>query len=56
VPAVENVAVVLSAAALPKVTVPGPLAMLQLTVTVQLGRQGSVTVPDRLALEGRLIV
>jgi len=56
VPAVENVAVVLRAPGFAKVTVPGPLAMFQVPVRAQFGRQGSVTLPERAALEGSVIV
>ena len=43
------------AAALPKVTVPGPLVLLQVVVTVPggLGRPSSVTVPSSVAAAGR---
>ena len=41
----ENVAVVESAAALPNVTVPGPLTLLQVVVTPVPGTPSSVAVP-----------
>lgn len=47
VPGVEKEAVVAGAAALPKVTVPGPFTLLHVTVTAPggFGRPSSVTVP-----------
>jgi len=45
------------AVGVPNVTVPGPLTTLQVAVRVPLGKPSSViTVPDRLASEGRWIV
>jgi hypothetical protein len=52
----ENVAVVLRAAGLAKVTVPGPLTILQFIVRVQASRQKSVAVPERITLKGNVIV
>ena len=56
VPATENEAVVFRAVASPKVTVPGPLNMLQAVVTVCGGRSESLAVPARVAELGRVIV
>ena len=46
------------ALALPKVTVPGPLTFDHVVVTVAggFGSPSSVTVPDRLAVAGRVMV
>src|SRR6185436_15384047 len=57
-PAAEKLAVVLSVAALPKVTVPGPLTLLQVKVSAAggLGSPSSEAVPARLAVFGRVIV
>ena len=49
-PAALKAAVVSTAAALPKVTVPGPLTLLHAVVMLPLGKPSSVTVPLRLAL------
>jgi hypothetical protein len=58
VPATENEAVVLGAEALPKVTVPGPLTIVQVVVTAPggFGKPSSVTVPLRLADAGNVII
>ena len=56
VPEVENAAVVLNKDAFPNVTVPGPLAFVQFTVAVQPGRQDPLTLPDRFADAGSVIV
>jgi hypothetical protein len=54
VPSTEKLAVVSSADALPKVTVPGPETTLHAWVRVDpAGRPSSVTVPFRLAEPGR---
>jgi len=57
VPGSENVAVVSSAAGLPKITVPGPLVLLHVFVTGV--KPSSVTVPSRLVdaepVTGKLI-
>ena len=57
-PAAEKVAVVSTAFGLPKVTVPGPLTLLQVGVVAPggLGRPSSVTVPSRLAEAGSVTV
>src|SRR5438132_1370758 len=49
VPAVENVAVVLSALAFANVTVPGPLNLDQVVRRMPFGKPSSVAVPERLA-------
>ena len=56
VPAVENVAVVLSALAFAKLTVPGPLNFDQVAWRIPLGRPSSVAVPERFAPAGKIIV
>ena len=58
VPATEKVAVVVRFAAFAKVTVPTPATTDQVVVTIAggLGRLSSVTVPDRLAAAGKVIV
>src|SRR5512132_4587350 len=58
VPDAEKLAVVSTALALPKLTVPGPLTLLHVVVTAPggLGRPSSVTVPSRLAALGSVIV
>jgi hypothetical protein len=57
VPDAENVAVVASAFAFPNVTVPGPLNLLQVVVTLlPTGNPSSVAVPDKLAPAGNVIV
>src|SRR5438876_239939 len=56
VPAVENVAVVLSALGFVRVTVPGPLNFDQLVWRIPLGRPSSVAVPERFAPAGKIIV
>ena len=58
VPDVSKEAVVDRVEALPNVTVPGPLTLLQLVVTAPggLGRLSSLAVPARLALAGSVIV
>ncbi len=58
VPAAEKLAVVSTAAALPNVTVPGPLTCVQAVVTVAggVGNPSSVTVPSSVATAGRVIV
>jgi hypothetical protein len=57
-PATVNVAVVVSAAGVPNVTVPGPLTLVQAFVTDAggLGNPSSVTVPTKLAVAGSVIV
>jgi hypothetical protein len=57
VPAIENDAVVLRAAAFPNVTVPGPLTLLQDLVSVlPVGRPSSVAEPARVAVAGNVMV
>jgi len=56
VPAAENVAVVVNAVGLPKVTVPGPLTPLHCAVRVPFGKPSSVAVPVRFAQAGNVIV
>ena len=56
VPEVENVAVVVSALAFAKLTVPGPLNFDQVVCSVPLGKPSSVAVPDRLAPAGNVMV
>ena len=56
VPAVENVAVVLSALRFAKVTVPGPLNLLHVVWSVPFGKPSSVTAPERLAPAGSVMV
>ena len=58
VPAAEKLAVVSTAAALPNVTVPGPLTSVQVVVTVAggFGKPSSVTVPSSVAAAGKVIV
>ena len=57
-PACEKLALVTSELALVKFTVPGPLTLLQVVVTVAggLGRPSSVTVPLNAAVAGSVIV
>ncbi len=57
-PSAEKLAVVSTALASPKVTVPGPLTWLQVVVTAPggSGSPSSVTVPSRAALSGKVIV
>ena len=57
-PAIEKVAVVVRALALPKVTVPGPLTIDQVVVTVPggVGRPSSEADPARAAVAGKVIV
>src|SRR5262245_50679497 len=58
VPAIENEAVVVSALAVPKLTVPGPLPLLQATVNIPggLGSPSSLTVPESAADAGSVMV
>src|SRR5439155_21196995 len=57
IPAVENIAVVVSALGFPNVTGPDPLTWLQVTVSVlPSGRPSSVTVPEKFAAAGKVIV
>ena len=57
VPAAEKLAVVLSALTFPKITVPGPLNIDHITVSLlPAGRPPSVAVPVRLAEAGSVIV
>ena len=58
VPLVEKLAVVARWDAFAKVTVPGPLTLLQVVVTTPggFGSPSSVTVPERDADEGNVIV
>src|SRR5437867_2795946 len=56
VPEVENVAVVFSALAFPNVTVPHPLNVDQVVVSVPFGRPSSLAVPDKFALAGSVFV
>src|SRR5206468_12804284 len=57
IPAVENIAVVVSALGFPNVTGPDPLTWLQVTVSVlPSGRPSSVAVPERFAAAGRVII
>src|SRR5687768_2363437 len=52
-PAAEKLAAVSTAAALPNVTVPGPVILLQAVVIAEpVGRPSSVTVPLRAAVLG----
>ena len=57
-PSVEKLAVVFSAAVFPKVTVPGPVTLDQVVVTVfgGSGSPSSLTEPDRFARSGSVIV
>ena len=56
-PSAEKVAVVASRLALPNVTVPGPLTVLQFVVSVALGSPSSVAVPvSETSLSGGAIV
>ena len=50
------VAVVLSALAFTKLTVPGPLNLDQVVVRMPLGKPSSVAVPERLAPAGSVMV
>jgi hypothetical protein len=54
----EKVAVVSTAFALPNVTVPSPLTLVQVVVTLAggFGSRSSVTVPSRLAEAGSVMV
>jgi len=56
-PSIEKVAVVLSALALPNVTVPGPLTFDHVVVRVPggFGNPSSKAVPDRFALAGNVM-
>ena len=58
VPAAEKLAVVLTALAFAKLTVPGPLTFDQTVVTAPggLGNPSSVTLPASVALDGSVIV
>jgi len=56
VPAVEKLAVVVIAAGLLKVTVPGPFATVQLTNGVHPGKQLPLALPARVADDGNEIV
>ena len=56
VPEVEKLAVVLNAFMLPRVTVPGPLDIDHVVVSVPDGRPSSVAVPLRFAEDGNVIV
>src|SRR6267142_519747 len=57
VPAADKLAVVLCAFALPNVTVPGPLTLDQVVVSMlPAGRPSSVAVPFNLAEAGRVMV
>ncbi len=58
VPSVEKLAVVSTALASPKVTVPGPLTWLQVVVTAPggFGSPSSLTVPSSVAEAGKVIV
>jgi hypothetical protein len=56
VPLVENDAVVSIADALPNVTVPGPLTIDHVVVSVPAGNPSSVTVPSRFTTAGKVIV
>jgi hypothetical protein len=58
VPSTEKLADVLSAFALPKETVPGPLTLDHVVVNVAggFGNPSSVAVPLRLALAGSVII
>src|SRR5947199_4720167 len=57
IPAVENIAVVVSALGFPNVTGPDPLTWLQVTVSVlPSGRPSSVAVPVRFAAAGRVTI
>jgi hypothetical protein len=56
VPEVEKLAVVLNAFTLPKVTVPGPLYIDHVVISMPDGRPSSVAVPLRFAEDGRVIV
>ena len=57
-PAAEKLAVVSTAFGLPKLTVPGPLTLLQVVVTTPggFGRPSSLTVPSSEAELGSVIV
>jgi hypothetical protein len=57
-PAAEKETVVLTELALPNVTVPGPLTILQVVVTAPggFGNPSSLTVPLKLAFDGKVIV
>src|SRR5947199_10399342 len=57
IPAVENIAVVVSALGFPNVTGPDPLTWLQVTVSVlPSGRPSSVSVPEKFAAAGKVII
>jgi hypothetical protein len=56
VPDVEKLAVVLNAFTLPKVTVPGPLYVDQVVMSMPDGRPSSLAVPLRFAEDGKMIV
>ena len=57
VPAAEKLAVVWGTAALPKLTVPGPLTLVQVTDRVLPGgNPSSMAVPERIADEGSVMV
>ena len=56
VPEVENVAIVVTALAFAKLTVPGPLNFDQVVCSVPFGKPSSVAVPERFAPAGKVIV
>lgn len=51
-PAAENVAELVSAVGVPRLTVPGPLTLLHPTVRVPFGKPSSVAVPESMTPDG----